>query len=266
MTSPIIQTWTKRRELLIALTKRDVLQKYRGSVLGVMWSVLNPLFLLGIYTTAFGVFLHMKWDAEHTGLADFAIMLFCGLVPFTYFNEAISRSATAIISAPNFVKRIAFPTEMLPIVVNTSALVHVFVNTLILIAAVGIAHGTLHVTVLLVPLIWIPVILGCIALSLVVAAVGGFIRDLTHIVGVIFSVLFFLSPIFYPATRVPEKAQFILFVNPIAYAATNMRKLIVLGETPNWLSWAGLTLISLLALWLSVRYFFALQRRFADVL
>ena len=255
-----------RRDLLWALTQRDILIKYRGSVLGLCWTFITPLALITIYTLVFSVFLNMTWETAGAGYGGFAIMLFCGLIPFNFFNETIVRASSIILTSPNYVKKIAFPTEILPIVANLSGMVHAGISIIILLVVHVVLKGEMHWTVLYVPVIWLPVILSCLACSFFVASVGVFIRDLPHMLGLIFSALFFLTPILYPVSSVPKPFQLILFINPMAYAASNMRKAIVLGLAPNWSSLLLYTLVSLLALLLALLYFSRIKLRFADVL
>ncbi len=262
----IFKVLANRADLLWALSKRDILQKYRGSMLGLCWSFLTPLALLAIYTIVFGTIVKMSWGPEDTGLGGFAIMLFCGMIPFNFFSEVLTRSSQIIPGSPNYVKRISFPTEILPVMVNISGLVHALISLLILMIAQLLLVGHIAWTVPFLALIWIPVLISALACSLFVAAVGVFVRDLPHVIGLAFSALFFLTPIIYPASRVPERLRFILFINPIAFAASNIRKVLVYGMMPNWGSLIAYTAVSLVVLYVAMRYFEIMKRRFADVI
>jgi lipopolysaccharide transport system permease protein len=259
--------WIRRLELLAILTKRDVLIKYRGSMLGFLWSLITPLFLLTIYTVVFGVVLKMRWGiGVRESWGEFAVMLFCGLIPFNFCSEVISRSSEIIAGSPNYVKRIAFPTELLPIMVTASGFVHALINSLVLLAAVLLVFHRVPLAVVLLAVIWLPLMVFALAGALVVSAVGVFVRDLRHVVGLLFTALFFLTPIFYPASRVPERLQPILFLNPIAHTATSLRKVLVLDTAISWGNWLALMGGSLVLLWVATLYFRVLRRRFADVL
>jgi lipopolysaccharide transport system permease protein len=253
-------------DLVWALSKRDVLLKYRGSLLGTLWPFITPLVLLAIYTVVFGMIMNLSWGTYDMGLGGFAVMLFCGLIPFNFFNEALSRSSQIIVSSPNYVKRVAFPTDALPVVVNISALIHAAISLLILVVVQFLFIGHVAWTAIYLPIVWIPLILSAMACSLLVAAIGVFIRDLPHMLGLIFSALFFLTPIIYPADMVPQVMRFMLYINPIAYAASNTRYCMVLGITPNWTSWGLFTLCSTGGLMLATMYFSYVRKRFADVL
>jgi len=261
----VLQVLVRRADLLWALSRRDILQKYRGSMLGVCWSFINPLALLAIYTVVFATIMKMSWGPEHAGLGGFAVMLFCGLIPFNFFNEVLMRSSTVVLGSPNFVKRISFPTEILPVVIGISGLVHALISTVILAAAQLFFVGHIPWTALALPLIWLPVVLSALACAFVVAAVGVFVRDLPHVLGLAFSALFFLTPIVYPASRVPDSLIFMLYINPIAFAACNIRKVLVQGEMPNWSSLLLFTGVSMVALFFGALYFNAIKQRFSDV-
>ncbi len=262
----LFTTLRNRADLLWALSCRDILQKYRGSLLGFCWTFITPLALLGIYTVVFGTIMKMSWGPEDSGLGGFAIMLFCGLIPFSFFNEVLTRCSQIIIGSPNYVKRISFPTEILPVIVNISGWVHMLISVAILCGAQLFFTGKIAWTIVFLPLVWLPLLISALACSFVVAAVGVFLRDLPHLLGLAFSALFFLTPIIYPAERVPENLQFILYINPIAYAATNMRQIMVFGIIPNWTTLTLFTLVSLVGLFLGAAYFDRVKRRFADVL
>jgi lipopolysaccharide transport system permease protein len=253
-------------DLIWALTQRDLTQKYRGSFLGFFWPFLTPLVLLGIYTIAFGVIMNISWGPEDAGLGGFAIMLFCGLIPFNFFNEVVSRSSQIIVASPNYVKRIAFPTEALPVVINISGTVHALISMAILMAGQLVMIGSVPWTVIFLPFVWIPLLFSALACSLLMSAIGVFIRDLPHIIGLVFSGLFFLTPIIYPAEAVPEALRFMLYINPIAFATSNIRQCLVHGLMPNWGTVVLFTVVSVIGFQLSAIYFNHIKGRFADVL
>lgn len=266
-TIQILLRWSQRMDLVLALTKRDVLLKYRGSILGFLWSFITPFFMLAVYTVVFGLIFKAKWGGTgQGGWGEFVVMLFCGLIPFNFYNEAMAKSCMSIAAAPNYVKRIAFPTEVLPLVMTLSAFVHAVINCVVLLAAVSFMMHAFHWTYLLLPVVWLPILISAWACALVVASVGVFIRDLGHVLSLAFSALMFASPIFYSDAMVPEMFRFTLFINPIAYAASNLRNVCVLGVGLNWTSWCLFTGVSLVGLVLAAAYFQMLRRRFADVL
>lgn len=253
-------------DLALSLSRRDVLSRYRGSLLGFTWSFISPLFLLVIYTFIFGVVLKNEWPGSRGGIGGFAVMLFCGLIPFNFFNEALTRGSQSIVSSPNFVKRIAFPTAILPLVTIFSALFHACMSLVILIGMNFLFTGALPLSSLLAPVVILPLVVFAAAANLVCATIGVFVRDVGHLLGILFSMLLFASPIFYPASMFPENLQWIAFVNPIAYGASNLRKILVLGEGLHWGVWGLFMLVSFLALAVANAYHQRLKARFADVL
>jgi lipopolysaccharide transport system permease protein len=261
----VLESCWKRADLVLALTRRDVLIKYRGSILGFMWSLVTPLVLLGIYTAVFGLVFRTSWPEGKGGMGEFAVMVFCGLVPFNFYNECLGKAAVCIVLSPGYVKRIAFPTETLPVAMVLSALVHALMSLAVLLIGVALL-GRLSPTVLYLPVVLLPVVLSAMTGALVMAAVGVFLRDVGHMINLAFSALMFASPILYPASMVPPRLQFLVFVNPLAYAAANLRKVLVHGMVPQWSSWAAFTGVSLVLLVLAAGYFHVIRRRFADVL
>lgn len=260
------RSWFLHRELVGALVKRDVLLRYRGSLLGLLWSLVSPLVLLAVYTVVFSRFFRMEWTTAIGRPVPFVIMLFCGQVPYLFFSEVLSKSPTLILSSPNYVKRIAFPLELLPMVAIGSALFHALINMLLLVAAVWAWQGALPLTMLYLPMIVIPFVMCTLAFAILAASLGVFLRDLSHAMTLLLSVLFFLTPIVYSETLVTPRWQFMLWINPVAYVVSNLRKTCVLGEPINMMSWALFSLASLALLTLVAGWFPRIRLRFADVM
>lgn len=254
------------RQLAAALIRREILTRYRGSVLGMLWSILSPLVLLLTYTLVFSVFFNNKWGEGLDWPGSFTVMLFCGMIPFNFFSDVISRSPVLILGSPNYVKRVSFPVELLPIVGTAAALFNAAISTALLLAAILLLKGSWPATLAAMPLIWLPLIVFTVAVSLVLAAASVFLRDLQHTVGLLLNVLFFLTPVFYPETLIPVKLRFLLYVNPMAYVAVHSRRIAVLGVWPDLLRLAIFTALCLLLLWCAASWFASVRRRFADVL
>ncbi len=264
--SSILGSYLTHSELLIALVRREIAARYRGSALGILWSFLTPMALLATYTLVFGYFFRMRWGPDHDGPGYFVVMLFCGLIPFNFFSEVVSRSPELILRSPNYVKRIAFPVQLLPAVLIGASLFHAIIATGLLLVLVALVIGSLPMTALYLPLIWIPLLLFTLSVSLLVSATGIFIRDLSHGVGLFLSVLFFLTPIVYPAAFIPEQWRFMLWLNPVACTVLQVRETCVEGIPLNMRMWAyqmagGTGLCMLVAGWFRV-----ISRRFADVM
>lgn len=262
----ILRSFAIHRGLLLALIRREIAARYRGSALGILWSFITPLALLATYTLVFGYFFRMRWSAEHDGPAYFVVMLFCGQIPFNFFSEVISRSPELILRSPNYVKRIAFPVQLLPAVMVGASFFHALIAMGLLLAMIVAVIGTLPWTALYLPMIWLPLVLFTLSLSLLISAVGIFIRDLAHGVGLFLSILFFLTPIIYPAAFIPEPWRFMLWLNPVACAVLQIRETCVEGMPLNLRMWMYQMAGSAGLLWLVSAWFRVISRRFADVM
>jgi len=260
-----LRTWYAQRSLTLALTRREIEGRYRGSILGVLWSFLNPLILMLIYTVIFSFVFKMNWSEEYQGFGIFALMLFCGLIPFNFLGEVLGKGPRLIVNCPNYVRRIAFPVEILPVVAVNSALFHALISTAILLAGVLLIHGSLPLTVLLLPLLWIPYYVFMIIVAFTTATIGVFIRDIEHIAGLLMSVLFFATPIFYSLDRVPESWRWLVHLNPVADMAIGIRQVAIYGVIPDLSLWGWFSVCSILLLAAVLAWFEIIKRRFADV-
>lgn len=253
-------------ELMTALIKRDILTRYRGSLMGLLWSFINPLVLLATYFVVFTFFFKMNWgpDMQWTGAG--ILMLFSGLLPFNFFSEVISKSPLLIVQSPNYVKKVAFPVQLLPAVATGSALFHLLIShTLLLLALLFFRRG-LPPTVGWLLLLWPPMVLFTLACSLLLAALGVFLRDLHQSIGLLLNVLFFMTPVFYPASIVPEAWQIVLYLNPVAFLVIQIREVCLYGQPPAWGPLLLFTAGSAALLVLAAGWFARVRRRFADVL
>jgi lipopolysaccharide transport system permease protein len=223
------------RYLLGQLVKRDVLLRYRGAMFGVFWVFLSPLFMLAVFAFVFGQIFQARWPQQVSGL-PFWLLLYCGLIVFNVFAETVSRAPASVRAYPSFVKKIIFPVQILPLVPLGAALVHGVFNLVILLAALAWA-GSLHLEILLFPLLLLPVLLLALGLSWFVAAWGVFIKDQTQVVPMFLQVLMFLSPVFYPVSAVPAMLRPFFEYNPLAVVIEATR-VIVTGEPLAWGIWS----------------------------
>lgn len=256
----------KNRELIMQLTKREILMRYRGSIFGILWSLLTPLFMLVIYTFVFGIIFKSRWGTEIDSQAEFALILFCGLSTFGIFSEIVSRAPGLVLNNPNYIKRVVFPLEILPLAVIGSALVHGLISLLVLIVACLVLTGKLYVTVLLIPLIVVPLLLFSAGLAWFLASLGVYFRDISQIMPIAISALMFLSPIFYPVTAIPERLRFVYYLNPISYVVEDARRILIWGFLPDW-QWLTVgTLLGLLTAYLGYLWFIKTKKGFVDVI
>lgn len=260
-----INLW-RHRELIKQFVKREVIGRYRGSYLGIMWSFLNPLLMLIVYTFVFSVVFKARWGVESNSKTEFALILFCGITTFNLFAEIVIKAPGLIISNVNYVKKVVFPLEILPVVVLGSALVHAGISLFILIIGLAVLLGVLNWTIIFLPLVLLPLVLLSIGLGWFFASLGVFLRDIDHIIGVTVQVLMFLSPIFYPVSTIPKELQAIYYINPLSYVVEDMRRIMVWGQLPNW-EWLTLgAIIGLLVALFGHAWFQKTRGGFADVL
>ena len=262
----ILASFWQNRSLIMALIKREVVGRYRGSIMGMLWSLFNPIFMLVIYTFVFSVVFKARWSAGSESKTEFALMLFAGLMTFNLFAECINRAPSLIISNVNYVKKVVFPLEILSWVTFGSALFHYVVSLVVWLVASMILFDKLELTTL-----WLPVILGplvMITLGLVwfLSSLGVYLRDVSQIVGVLTSVLMFMSPIFYPITALPLEYRYLLEANPLTPAIENARAVLFRGELPDFATLGVSYLIGGIVLFLGFVWFQKTRKGFADVL
>ncbi|CUA86641.1 ABC-type polysaccharide/polyol phosphate export permease [Gulbenkiania indica] len=254
------------RELIKASAKREVLGRYRGSFLGLLWSFFNPLFMLAVYTFVFSVVFKARWNIESDSKTEFALVLFAGLIVFNLFGECINRAPSQVLNNPNYVKKVVFPLEILPVVTLLSVLFHGMISLAVWLLAHLIFFGLPHTTVLYLPLIILPFILFILGLSWGLASLGVFLRDVSQFIGMVITVLMFMTPIFYPITALPEKFRQFLYYNPLTFVVEQVRDVLYWGKSPNFSMLIIYTLISIIVAWIGFAWFQKTRKGFADVL
>lgn len=253
-------------ELIITLTKREILGRYRGSILGIIWSFFNPVFMLTVYTFVFSVVFKARWSNGSDSKAEFSLILFAGLIVFNFAAECINRSPSLILSNNNYVKKVIFPLEILPVVSMGVALFHALVSLVVWLGAYCIFFGIPHATVMLLPLVLLPPIFFILGISWALASLGVYIRDISQFVGMVVTVLMFLSPIFYPITAIPERYRFFIRLNPMSPAIEQIRQVLFWGEVPDLQIWILYLFASLVVAILGFAWFQKTRKGFADVL
>lgn len=252
------------RYLIGQLVRREVLLKYRGSILGIGWSFLYPLLLLAAFTLVFGGVLGTKWGTLGSGI-ELALFIYCGLLVFTPFAEVASTTPRLLQNYQAYVKKIVFPTEVLPLVSVLAATMHGLANLLVLILAAAL-FGYSPPMLLLTPLILLPAWLFTLGTAWFLAAAGAYVRDLIHVMPVFVQLLMFLSPVFYPLEAAPAWLQQIHLANPLAAAMEDTRRVVLHGLQPQWGTWLVMLLIGSLAAILGHAFFVRGKEEFADVI
>ena len=253
------------KHLVVQLTRREIVGRYRGSLFGLAWSFFNPLLMLAVYTFVFGVVLPARWQTGG-GHGAFAINLFAGLIIFNLFAECITRAPGLILANVSYVKKVVFPLEILPLTVVLAALFHAVVSLIILFLFYLFVVGPPPWTLLLIPLVWAPLALMILGLSWFLASLGVYIRDIGQVIGVLVTALLFLSPVFYPATSLPAFVRGWAMLNPLTLPIMQTRQVVLNGIMPDWSLWAAYSAAGLMCAWLGYVWFRKTRRGFGDVI
>lgn len=260
------QCWLQR-QLFLKLLRRDFAERYRGSYLGVIWSLLLPLLSLLVFTFFFGVIFQVRWAGRSDGsLADLALILFVGLSLYNFFAECLSRAPSLILAHTSYVKNVIFPLEMLPAVMVASALLTLVGTLLIVLLLQWLLGSGLSWTALLLPIVIAPLALFLLGLSWFLAALGVYIRDVQQLIAPLVQLLMFLSPVFYPVTALPESIRPWLQLNPLALVIEQTRGIVLFGQPPAWTPYFLCLGASLVVALLGAYWFARTRKGFADVL
>ncbi len=256
----------RQRTLMWQFARRDVLARYRGSLLGLGWSFLTPLLMLAVYTFVFRTVFKARWATGDSGDFEFALQVYAGLIVFTLFAEVVNRAPQLVLEQPNLVKKVVFPLEILPWVAVMAALFHALLNIVALLAAAAIASGGLPVTIIALPLVLAPFVPLLLGLGWFLASFGVFVRDVGQITTLLVSLLMFLSPVFYPVSSLPEQWQPWLRANPLTPVIEQLRRVTLEGLWPDWRQLALYLVVASVVAWAGARWFAATRKGFADVI
>ena len=257
----------KGRDLLGQLVRRNIEIRYKGTMMGLVWMVVTPLVMLAVYTFVFGVVFKARWSA---GLGDskavFALVMFCGMSVFNIFSEGVSGSVGIVTGNPNYVKKVVFPLELLPVSAVLSACFFGLIWIGILLLGIVLFLHKFCLASVCLPLVFIPLILFSCGFAWFVASLGVFIRDLAHAIGILLQVLYFMTPIFYSVDMVPESLRPVLLWNPLTSIVQSTRQVLMFGQWPDWHVLGFVTLLSMAVFQLGYFWFMKTKRGFADVL
>ena len=252
--------------MLSALVRREIVGRYQGSFLGILWSLFNPVLMLAVYTFFFGVVLRARWLGGTGSRIEFALVLFAGLLVFNFFAECITRAPSLVVSNVNYVKKIIFPLELLPLVSVGSAAFHLLVSFVVWLLFYAIAFGVPRPGVLLFPLLLVPLLLVILGLSWLLSSLGVYLRDVSQVVGALVPVLLFLSPVFYPVKSLPEAYRPFVHASPITVAVEQVRDAMYWGVPVSWTAWAWYLAAAGVVAFVGFTWFQKTRKGFADVL
>ncbi len=269
-TSPmaLCKSLWRNRQLILQMTKREVVGRYKGSAMGLAWSFFNPVFMLVVYSFVFSEIFKSRWSGVggDDSKTQFAVVLFVGMIVLGLFSEVVNRAPSLILGNVNYVKKVIFPLDILPIIAMGAALFHSLISLCVLLAAFALFNGYLQWTAVFIPLVLLPLVIVTTGLAWILAAIGVFLRDVGQTIGIITTVLMFLSPVFYPVTAVPERFRPFIMANPLTFIIEQARDVLIWGNTPNWIGLGVYTLVASMVAWTGFALFQKTRKGFADVL
>lgn len=257
-----VRHWT----LLRRVSEQDLTSRYRESLLGPLWAVLVPLAQLVVFTFVFGTILQSRWGGTSQNALDLPLNLFAGILIHAVFAEVVTRSTTILSENTSYIKRVVFPVEILPLSIIISAFVNMVVSLTLLVLALAIGHGGFApASVLLAPVVLLPLMIMLCGLSWLVSATTVYLPDFRHAVSPMVTLLMFLSPVLFPLSSIPEDYRFLVYLNPITVPVEQLRAVLIRAELPDFWLLGHYTVIALFIAWLGYVWFGILRRGFADV-
>ena len=257
----------QHRELILRMATREVVGRYKGSVMGLAWSFFNPILMLTVYSFVFSVVFKARWGlGDEESKTHFAVVLFVGMIVHGLLAEVLNRAPGLIIGNVNYVKKVVFPLEILPVVSMGAALFHSLISLVVLLIALVILTGYLHWTAVFIPLVLLPLVILTLGLAWMLASLGVFIRDIGQTVGIITTVMLFMAPVFFPLSALPAKYHPLIMANPLTFIIEQAREVLIFGHLPNWSGLGIYMLIASAVAWAGFAWFQKTKKGFADVL
>ena len=253
----IINELIKYKEFLRTNVKKDIRGKYKGSFLGVLWSFINPLLSVVVYAIVFHYI--MRFSIDH-----YLIYLISGIIPWTFFTNSVNAGLNSILFNADIIKKVYFPRVILPISGVTSCLVNFGISCVIVILFALFGGVGLSIYIILLPLVALIQYIFTLGIAFILSALEIYVRDVEHIIAFFISMLFYVTPILYTPSYVPEKFSWILELNPLAYIIEAYHSIIYYKEMPNLTNLGGIFVISIILFLLGYRVFDKLQRGFAE--
>jgi lipopolysaccharide transport system permease protein len=254
-----------RSELIFSLAKRELLARYKGSALGIVWALLTPVVMIAIFTFIFAGIFGARFGASRSHW-DYALYLFCGLLPWTMFQETLQQSASTIVAHANLVKRVVFPLETLPVAQAFSSLGNQLFATIALLIATLVIQQQLHLTALWFPVLVIPQLLFTLGAAWLIASLGVFLRDIAQGITLLLMAWMYLTPIIYPESIVPERFRVFINLNPFTSLVRSYRRIFLEGAAPDWSGLAYFTGFAIVSFLVGYWWFARTRKNFADVI
>lgn len=261
------KSFWKHRQLIKQMAWLEVVGRYKGSVMGILWSFINPVLMLAVYTFVFSVVFKAKWGVGgEESNTSFALILFVGLIVHGFLAEVLNRSPSLILSNINYVKKVVFPLEILSVINLAASLFHSVISLVVLLIASVAINGYVPWTIILIPVVLFPLATLVTGLSWMLASLGVFIRDIGQTIGIITTVMLFMSPVFFPLSAMPEKYQPFILANPLTFIIEQAREVLLFGHLPNWSGLGIYMIIASTVAWFGYIWFQKTRKGFADVL
>lgn len=260
-----VSTVIRHRELIARLVGREFALRFRGSILGVLWAVMTPILTVIVYAFVFGIIFNSKWG-DATSKSNFVSILMLGIIVHGIFAEAVGRAPSLILGHVNYVKKVVFPLEVLPVMAVVGVLMNAAIGIVIVVVLNLIVSHEVQPTIVFLPLILLPYLVLITGFVLFLSSIGVYLRDLTHILGFVMMVALFMTPIFYPISAVPEPFRQFLYLNPLTFTVEQARAVTLFGEMPNWTGLAIYSAVALISAWIGLYWFQRTRNGFADVI
>ncbi len=262
----LLRSLVSNRTLIWQLAKRDVISRYRGSVFGLAWSFFNPLFMLAVYTFVFSVVFKARWGLETSNHGDFAVILFVGIIVHGVFAECVNKAPGLILNSSSYVKRVIFPLDTLPWVAMGATLFHSTISLLVLLIAQIVLRGSIPITALWLPVVILPLVIGTMGVSWLLAALGVYLRDIGQVTGILTTAMLFMAPVLYPLQALPERIRPYIYLNPLTFIIEQAREVLLWGHAPDFVGLGKYALGAMLVAWFGFATFQKMRKGFADVL
>lgn len=249
------------------MSRREILGRYSGSLMGLQWAIVNPILMLIVYTFVFSVVFKSRWGGgSDESRSQFALVLFVGLIVHGLFAEVLSRAPSLILGNSNYVKKVVFPLEILPVIAIMAALFHAAISLVVLMVAFVLMNGFLHWTVVFLPVILLPLLVLALGVAWWLASIGVFVRDVGQTIGLLMTILLFMSPVFFPVSALPEQFQPWMIANPLTFIIEQAREVVIWGHMPDWTGWLIYSAGASVVAWAGFFWFQKTRKGFADVI
>jgi len=263
--SPALALFSEHRGLIGSMVKRDLTSRYKGSMMGWLWTVITPAVQIVIFTLIFAGIFNARFGTERSRFG-FAIYLFCGMLPWIAFSESVQRAATTLTENVNLVKRVVFPIESLPVNLALTGIVQQLFGTLVLLVLAALFERVLSPTALLLPLLLLPQFLVTVGLGWLIASLGVFIRDIPQFTQLVLMTWMYLTPIIYPENLIPAQYRWLVALNPMSALVRSYRRILLEGALPDWQGLAVTLAFALTCFLFGYWWFERTKKAFADVL